>query len=65
MTSSPGRTPSARSAIVMASVPLPTPIDVTHAEVVGELALEGLSSGPRMYWREAATSASRAAIRSW
>jgi hypothetical protein len=40
-TSSPGPTPSARSASVIASVPLATPTACGRRTTVGELALEG------------------------
>ena len=44
-TSSSGRTPSALSAIVIASVPLRDADHVAHAEVRGELLLERLDLG--------------------
>ena len=45
-TSSPAPTPSARSAIVSASVPLATPTTWRHAQVRGQLALERLDLRP-------------------
>ena len=44
-TSSPGPTPSARSPIWSASVPLATPTQCGRPEEVGELGLEGLDLG--------------------
>ena len=62
----PAFTPSARRAIVSASVPLPTPIAWLDAQVVGELALErARPRGRGCSGRSARPPSSRSAMRSW
>ena len=63
-TSSPGPTPMARSASVIASVPLPTPIACGAPMYAASSASKASTSGPRMKRLPSITSASLAWISS-